>query len=219
LYEVFEMKQGTISRMQLRWSAVMLPKAGVMLLAVVVGLAAGCKMKQSAAPTDQQIASDIQTKIKGESALAQQNIQVSVVNGVATLNGTVSDEASRALAANDSGTIGGVKAVVNNLTIQSAAATSPAPEQVPPASAAAPAPEPARSRDRDDHADRKKRHESQREERAAENAPVTPAYEPSAQADNTPPPPPIQAAPPPPPQPVAYPPPPPPPPTVPRVRG
>jgi len=180
----------------------MLPKAGVMLLAVVVGLAAGCKMKQSAAPTDQQIASDIQTKIKGESALAQQNIQVSVVNGVATLNGTVSDEASRALAANDSGTIGGVKAVVNNLTIQSAAATSPAPEQVPPASAAAPAPEPARSRDRDDHADRKKRHESQREERAAENAPVTPAYEPSAQADNTPPPPPIQAAPPPPPQPV-----------------
>ncbi|HXS77728.1 MAG TPA: BON domain-containing protein [Terracidiphilus sp.] len=196
------MKQGTISRMQLRWSAVMLPKAGVMLLAVVVGLAAGCKMKQSAAPTDQQIASDIQTKIKGESALAQQNIQVSVVNGVATLNGTVSDEASRALAANDSGTIGGVKAVVNNLTIQSAAATSPAPEQVPPASAAAPAPEPARSRDRDDHADRKKRHESQREERAAENAPVTPAYEPSAQADNTPPPPPIQAAPPPPPQPV-----------------
>src|SRR3569833_506822 len=124
------MKQGTIGRMQSRWSAVMLPKAGVVLLAVVVGLAAGCKMKQAAAPTDQQIASDIQTKIKGESALAQQNIQVSVVNGVATLNGTVSDEASRSLAANDSGTISGVKTVINNLTVQSAStAPAPAPDQ------------------------------------------------------------------------------------------
>ena len=123
------MKQETIGTMQSRWSAVMLPKAGVVLLAVVVVLAAGCKMKQSAAPTDQQIATDIQTKIKGESALAQQNIQVSVVNGVATLNGTVSDDASRALAANDSGTISGVKTVINNLTVQSAAVTpAPAPE-------------------------------------------------------------------------------------------
>src|SRR6185503_4686823 len=163
------MKQGTISRMQLRWSAVMLPKAGVMLLAVVVGLAAGCKMKQSAAPTDQQIASDIQTKIKGESALAQQNIQVSVVNGVATLNGTVSDEASRSLAANDSGTIGGVKTVINNLTVQTAAAAPTpisAPEQTAQAVEPTRAPEPARSRDRDSRADRKKRHDYQRDESA-----------------------------------------------------
>ena len=74
-----------------------------MLLAVIVGLAAGCKMKQQSARTDQQIATDIQAKIKGESALAQQNIQVTVANGVATLNGTVTDDASRSLAANDSG--------------------------------------------------------------------------------------------------------------------
>src|SRR3954453_5512135 len=124
------MKQETIGSAQFRWSEVMLPKAGVALLAVVVGLAAGCKMKQAGAPSDQQIASDIQTKIKGESALAQQNIQVSVVGGVATLNGTVSDDASRALAANDSGTISGVKTVINNLTVQSAAmAAVPAPQQ------------------------------------------------------------------------------------------
>ena len=197
------MKQGTIGRMQSRWSAVMLPKAGVVLLAVVVGLAAGCKMKQSAAPTDQQIATDIQTKIKGESALAQQNIQVSVVNGVATLNGTVSDDSSRALAANDSGTISGVKTVINNLTVQSAAvAPAPAPEQTAQAAPAS-TPEPTRSRDRDSRADRRKRHDYQRDDGAPASAPVTPAYQPGpAQADNTPPPPPVQSAPPPPPQPV-----------------
>jgi len=197
------MKQGTIGRMQSRWSAVMLPKAGVVLLAVVVGLAAGCKMKQSAAPTDQQIATDIQTKIKGESALAQQNIQVSVVNGVATLNGTVSDDASRALAANDSGTISGVKTVINNLTVQSAAvAPAPAPEQTAQAAPAS-TPEPTRSRDRDSRADRRKRHDYQRDDGAPASAPAPHAYQPGpAQADNTPPPPPVQSAPPPPPQPV-----------------
>ncbi|MBW8870274.1 MAG: BON domain-containing protein, partial [Acidobacteriales bacterium] len=113
MYEV-AMTQGTIGRFQVRWAAVLFLSIGT--------LVAGCKMKQTAAQSDQQIASDIQTKIKGESALAQQNIQVSVVNGVATLNGSVSDEASRSLAANDSGTISGVKTVINNLTVQSAAA-------------------------------------------------------------------------------------------------
>ena len=191
------MKQGTIEKMQLRWS-------GVMLLAVVVGLAAGCKMKQASAPNDQQMASDIQAKIKGESALAQQNIQVSVVNGVATLNGTVSDEASRSLAGNDSGTISGVKTVINNLTVQSAAtASAPASEQTALAAAPPPAPEPSRSRDRDSRADRKKKHDYQRDDSNPVSAPVTPAYQPGpSQADNTPPPPPVQAAPPPPPQPV-----------------
>lgn len=202
------MKQGTIGNKQFRWSAVMLPKAGVVLLAVVVGLAAGCKMKQAAAPNDQQIASDIQAKIKGESALAQQNIQVSVANGVATLNGSVSDEASRALAANDSGTISGVKTVINNLTVQSAAtAPTPAPQQTTPAAEPTAAPSSSRDRDRNrDHnsrADRRKRHDYDRGDSNPDNAPVTPAYQPGpAQADNTPPPPPVQAAPPPPPQPV-----------------
>lgn len=201
------MKQGTIGRMQSRWSAVMLPKAGVVLLAVVVGLTAGCKMKQAAAPSDQQIASDIQAKIKGESALAQQNIQVTVANGVATLNGTVSDEASRALAANDSGTISGVKTVINNLTVQSAAAAPTAAPQQQAAPVAEPTPAPVRSRDRDrdrdSRADRAKRRGYDRADNAPASAPVTPAYQPGpAQADNTPPPAPVQAAAPPPPQPV-----------------
>ena len=38
---------------------------------------------------DQQIGSDIQAKITAESALTGQNIQITVANGVATLNGKV----------------------------------------------------------------------------------------------------------------------------------
>jgi hypothetical protein len=101
---------------------------GTLLLVLIVGLAAGCK-NQPAARTDQQIMSDVQAKIKGETALASQNIQVSVVNGIATLNGTVTDEASRALAANDSGNVSGVKTVVNNLTVQAASQTPAEPVQ------------------------------------------------------------------------------------------
>ena len=96
--------------------------AGAVLLALALGLASGCKKQQPAeqpvARTDQQIANDIQAKIQGESALTGQSIQISVTGGVATLNGTVGDDASRALAGNDTGTVDGVKTVVNNLTVQ-----------------------------------------------------------------------------------------------------
>ncbi len=112
-------------------------RAGIMALAAVLALAvAGCK-QQAAAPTDQQIASGIQSRIQGESALAGQNIQVSVSNGVATLSGTVPDAASRSLAGVDSGAVPGVKTVVNNLMVQPAQAAPATP-------AAAPAAEPAR---------------------------------------------------------------------------
>jgi hypothetical protein len=120
----------TISRSFSTRSFVVLA-AGVMF---AFGLLSGCKgtqsVQQPAARTDQQVASEIQSKIQGESALAGQNIQVSVSNGVATLNGTVGDDASRALAANDSGTVDGVKTVVNNLTVQ-AATEKQAPTSAP----------------------------------------------------------------------------------------
>jgi hypothetical protein len=157
-----------------------LPLAASMLLAL--SLIAGCKGmhsgQQSAARTDQQVSSDIQSKIQGESALAGQNIQVSVANGVATLNGTVSDEASRALAANDSGTVDGVRTVVNNLTVQAATAK--------PAPAAAPAPAPVESR----------KPESRRDRRPVQAEAVpAPRPEPAQQAPaNDAPPPPQQQA-------------------------
>ena len=80
---------------------------------------------------DQQIGSDIQAKITAESALAGQNIQVNVANGVATLNGKVDNDASRALAAADSATVDGVRTVVNNLVVAPARAAKPAPAVKP----------------------------------------------------------------------------------------
>lgn len=125
------MKRRTIDRVQLWWAA-------AVVLVAVLGLVTGCK-RQQPTPTDQQIATDVQAKIQGESALAGQNIQVSVVNGVATLNGNVTDEASRALAGNDSGTVSGVRTVVNNLTVQTGPqATASAEQAAPVASRAMP---------------------------------------------------------------------------------
>ena len=91
-------------------------RGALIALSLAAGLFAGCKSLGTR--TDQQMAADIQAKIHNESALANQNIQVSVRDGVATLNGNVTDDASRALAANDSGTVAGIKTVVNNLTVQ-----------------------------------------------------------------------------------------------------
>lgn len=117
-------------------------RAALIALIATAGFFAGCKSLETAGRTDQQIASDIQAKIHNETALADQNIQVSVNNGIATLSGSVTDEASRALAGNDSGAVAGVKTVVNDLTVQppqqGLAMNKPAAQQLP---LAAPAPE------------------------------------------------------------------------------
>ncbi len=81
--------------------------------------------------TDQDLANDIQSRINAESALNGQNIQVSVNNGMATLNGSVNNDAARALAAADSGGVNGIRTVVNNLTVAPQRATrEPAPAPV-----------------------------------------------------------------------------------------
>jgi hypothetical protein len=108
---------------------------GTAVLALGLGLSAGCRKQQAPeqqpARTDQQVAGDIQAKLQSETALAKQNIQVSVKAGVATLSGTVPDDATRNLAAIDSGNIDGVKTVVNNLTVQSSQQVSAAPPAAP----------------------------------------------------------------------------------------
>src|SRR5260370_28126111 len=161
-------------------------RAGSLVLALVLGLAAGCKNQQPAARTDQQMSADVEEKISGEGALEQQNIQVSVANGVATLTGTVTDEASRALAGNDSGAVAGVKTVVNNLTVQ-AAQSAPPPAAQPPQQAPA-EPRSARRSEPD------KRHRDR--EKDEQPAPVPPS-----QVAEAAPPPPVQQTPPPPPPP------------------
>lgn len=101
-------------------------QAGTLALVLAVAFFAGCKRQVPTAPDDQQMTSQIQTKLGAEQALAGQSIQVQVANGVATLNGAVTSDAARVLAGNEAGTIDGVKTVVNNLTVQQAAAVEPA---------------------------------------------------------------------------------------------
>ena len=81
--------------------------------------------------SDQDIATDVQSRISGQSALNGQNIQVGVNGGTVTLTGAVNNDASRALAAAESGGVNGVRTVINNLTVAPAEAAVKAPPAPP----------------------------------------------------------------------------------------
>ena len=95
---------------------------------------AGCKSSPPAAPPvdDASLTTAVHSRITSDGALGTEQIQSSVQNGVVTLNGTVSNEAARSLAASDAAQVSGVKTVVNNLTVQApAVAAAPPPEPAP----------------------------------------------------------------------------------------
>jgi outer membrane biosynthesis protein TonB len=101
----------------------------VTALALTMG-AAGCK---SAAPKtdDATLTAAVQSKLSSDGALATEQIQSTVLDGVVTLNGTVSSEAARSLASADVAQVAGTKTVVNNLTVAPAVAAVPVPEPAP----------------------------------------------------------------------------------------
>lgn len=113
--------------------------AAVTALSLGLGLA-GCKSTTPAAPPvdDASLNAAVQSRLTGDSALATESIQAGVQNGVVTLNGTVSNDAARSLAAADAAQVAGIKTVVNNLSVQSAPAPAPVAATAPPP----PAPEP-----------------------------------------------------------------------------
>jgi osmotically-inducible protein OsmY len=55
--------------------------------------------------------------LSADASIATQPIQPSVLNGVVTLNGNVSNDTARTTAAEDTTKVGGVKEVVNAITI------------------------------------------------------------------------------------------------------
>jgi hypothetical protein len=162
-----------------------------MILTVGLGLA-GCKAKP--AVSDDALTTTIQSQLSGDSAIAGQQITVSVQGGVATLNGVVANDAQRTIAARDAAGVAGVKEVQNALVVGTAsvaaATPAPAPEPLKPSAGVA-AVEPKRERER---------HEAAPIERMAPPPPPV-------QQANQPAPPPVEQAPapappPPPPQPV-----------------
>jgi hypothetical protein len=101
---------------------------------------AGCK---SSAPTDDAaLTAALKSRIAGDAAISNEPIQPSVEKQVATLNGTVSNEAARSLAAADAAQVAGIKTVINNLTVQApapaTAAVAPPPDLPPPSAPATP---------------------------------------------------------------------------------
>ncbi|QHN04914.1 BON domain-containing protein [Granulicella sp. WH15] len=160
---------------------------GVLGATLLLGLA-GCKAKPAPAD-DNALAASVQSQLAADTSLAGLPIQSSVQSGIAILSGSVNNDAQRQLAIRDASAVAGIKTVVNNLTIQpAAAAATPPPAPVP-----VPAPKPVPVKPS-----------------AAVKTPVRPAPEPKPRpapiersAAIPPPPPvaPVVAAPPPPPPP------------------
>jgi outer membrane biosynthesis protein TonB len=153
---------------------------------------AGCKSSAPAVPTDDaSLTAALQTRLTNDDALKSEPINSAVQDKVATLNGTVSSEAARSLAAADAAQVAGIRTVVNNLSVQApvamtAAVVPPPPTPAPVAPKKLPTPTPAAK--------------PKPAPIVQEPAPVQPPPPPQ-EAAATPPPPPQQELPPPPPPP------------------
>ncbi|GGG82520.1 BON domain-containing protein [Edaphobacter dinghuensis] len=160
------------------------PRAVTLAAVFAVALSLGGCKKSSPPPDDAALTTAVQSRIAGDSALQPASIQATVENGIATLNGTVSNDAARSLAASDAAQVAGLKTVINNLTVQQAAAQ---PEQQPAPQPAVIAPPPT---------------ERARKEPIRKKAKPEPDHSP-APIERVAPPEQAQAAPPPPPPPPA----------------
>ncbi len=98
----------------------------------------GCKTA-APPPDDNSLNTAVQARLASDAAISAEPVQTFVQAGVATLQGTVSSQAARALAASDASQVAGIRSVVNNLTVETPA--QPAP--VPAATVVAPTPAPA----------------------------------------------------------------------------
>ena len=166
------------------------PRSLALLAVPVLGLSllSGCKGAGTATQTDGSLTAAVQTRLASDSALASEPIQSAVQIGIVTLNGTVSSDAARALAANDAAQVTGIKIVVNNLSVQAAAAVLP-----PPITAPVPSPDTLGSRAST------RRELPVRTPKAVRRNPSSVTPDNSQTAANVPPPPPSAVASPPPP--------------------
>jgi len=153
-----------------------------LVVLLTLSVAIGC----SKAPTDAQIASDIQNKLNTDSGLQGKQLIVQADKGSVTLSGQVDNDAQRDAAARYASSEAGVKQVVNNLQV------APPPPQVE--AQAPPPPELPKPAPAEKH--KRKVSKSQDDSSAtpaqvAQSTPApTPAPAPAAPAPPPPPPPP-----------------------------
>ena len=148
------------------------------VLLTLLAVAVGC----SKAPTDSQIATDIQNKLNTDSGLQGKQLIVQADKGSVTLSGEVDNNAQRDAAARYASGEPGVKQVVNNLQV---GAPAPVDAQAPPPEQAKPSPA-ARHR----HKVSQDRDDSSRAQIAQAAPPPEPAPAPAPAAPAPPPPPP-----------------------------
>ena len=164
-------------------------------LTIALGLG-GCKSSTPAPTDDAGLTAALQTRIAADSALSNEPIQAAVQKQIATLNGTVSNEAARSLAAADAAQVTGIKTVINNLTVQAPPPAVTAAAAPPPPLPEPPAPVPPKPKQ---PAPIKQKSAPIVREPVSQSAPSEP---PAPQAaDVAPPPPPVEQPPPPPPPP------------------
>ena len=117
-------------------------------LMLALAIAVGC----SKAPSDAQVASDIQAKINADSGLQGKQLGVQAAGGVVTLSGAVDNDAQREAASRYAGSEPGVKQVFNNLQVVApapvqAAKAAPARHERKPSPATKPRHQPRKSQD------------------------------------------------------------------------
>jgi BON domain len=99
------------------------------VLAIVLCATTGCSRK----PDDSKITREIQTRFSQDSGLSSKRLSVQSTNGVVTISGNVDNDAQRDAAGRQAASIAGVKTVVNNLQVASAASaalSAPAPASI-----------------------------------------------------------------------------------------
>jgi hypothetical protein len=156
----------------------------VVVLLTIVAIALGC----SKAPTDTQIATDIQNKLNTDSGLQGKQLIVQADKGSVTLSGEVDNNAQRDAAARYASTEPGVKQVVNNLQV-APAPPAPVEAQAPPPEQPRPSPAAKHHRQMSKNKEYSSRAPTQVAQTEPPSAPA-PAPAPAAVAPPPPPPPP-----------------------------
>jgi hypothetical protein len=162
----------------------------VILLAGILALGVAC----SKAPDDNQMTSQIQSKLSEDSGLNGKPITVQTSGGVVTLSGTVENETQREAAARYASATPGIRQVVNNLRTDLQTTSVPiTPDANPAAQASQPAPGKSAAKPRPSTPRRQTKSDSTE---MAANTPPPPAAE-QAAAEQQPVPVPASALPPP----------------------
>ena len=119
----------------MRYAALRTTRRHIAVFAAATALfaAAGCKKTVD----DSTLSNNVRSALASDAAISKESIQPAVANGVVTLQGNVSSDTARLVAAEDAAKVSGVKEVVNNLSIAGATVT---PTVTQPAAPAQPRP-------------------------------------------------------------------------------